>query len=98
LNCKRERALIQSYVDGELDDLRVSEMEQHLDQCEECWLVYDSQISLRSSFRDPTLYYHAPARLKKRVLLSLQKEVRGDVTHARRSNTSTSELVPDPLK
>ena len=74
MSCQKERALLQSYVDGELDELHVLEIERHLDQCLECQLDYYSQRTLRSSFRDPSLYHHAPADFKERIRLSLQKE------------------------
>jgi mycothiol system anti-sigma-R factor len=90
LSCLRERGLVQSYVDGELNELQSSEIRQHLDRCEECWSAYICEITLRSSFRDTSLYEHAPEDLEKRIRLSLQKEDRGDVPLATPSDDETS--------
>jgi anti-sigma factor RsiW len=74
LSCQKNQALLQGYIDGELDELNVFEIERHLDQCVECQLEYYNQSSLRSSFRDSSLYHHAPADFKERIRLSVQKE------------------------
>ena len=78
MSCQNERGLIQSYVDGELDELHASKMKQHLDRCEECRSEYVSEIMLRSSLRDTSLYQRAPEDLKERIRLSLQRETRGE--------------------
>jgi hypothetical protein len=69
-----------SHVDGELDGFHVSEIEQHLDRCQDCKLEYSSRLTLRSSFKDKSLYHCAPPSLRKRIRSSLQKEARVDVT------------------
>jgi len=74
LNCQKVPELIHSYVDHELDVVQTSEIERHLEQCEECDLAYRSQIALRSSLQDPSFYYRAPADLKSRITSSLRKE------------------------
>jgi anti-sigma factor RsiW len=76
LSCHRAPELLHGYVDGELDRLQTAEVERHIEQCEDCKLDYRSQINLRSSLDDPSLYYHAPANLKQRIRLSLQKEAK----------------------
>ena len=85
MSCQKEQALLQGYIDGELDELNVLEIERHLDQCIECQLDYYSQSILRSSFRDPSLYHHAPADFKERIRLSLQKEQAPDPDHSQGS-------------
>src|SRR5262249_4412845 len=64
MNCQKVPDLIHSYVDHELDLVQTSEIERHLEQCEECDLVYRRQIALRSSLQDTSFYYRAPADLK----------------------------------
>jgi Predicted transmembrane transcriptional regulator (anti-sigma factor) len=78
LSCQNERGLIQSYVDGELDELHASKMKQHLDRCEECRSAHVIELMLRSSLRDTSLYQRAPEDLEKRIRLSLQRETRGE--------------------
>jgi anti-sigma factor RsiW len=79
LSCQRAQELIHPYVDGELDGLQTVEVERHIEQCEDCKLDYRSQITLRSSLKDNSLYHRAPTNLKKRIRTSLQKEVGADV-------------------
>lgn len=76
LNCVKERGLVQSYVDGELDEHHVLEIQQHLDRCEECRSVHISEFMLRSFFSNKSLYQYAPEDLEKRIRLSLQKRHR----------------------
>jgi mycothiol system anti-sigma-R factor len=76
LSCQRAQDLIHPYVDGELDILQAAEVERHLDQCEDCNDGYRNQISLRSFFKDISLYHRAPQDLKQRIRSSLQKEVK----------------------
>ena len=90
MSCLRERGLVQSYVDGELNELHISEIKQHLDRCEECWSAYISEIMLRSCFRNTSLYEYAPEDLERRIRLSLQKEDRGDAPLARPTDDETS--------
>lgn len=77
MSCLRERGLVQSYVDGELDEHHVLEIEQHLDRCEECRSVHINEVMLRSFFSHKSLYRYAPEDLEKRIRLSLQKSHRG---------------------
>ena len=74
LSCQRVQELIHPYVDHELDVVQTSEVERHLEQCEECNLIFRSQIALRSSLQDASFYYRAPANLKNRIASSLQKD------------------------
>ena len=92
MSCLRERGDIQSYVDGELNELQISEIRHHLDRCEQCWSAYISEITLRSVFKDKSLYEHAPEGLEQRISLSLQKEDRGDVPLATPTDDETVGL------
>ncbi len=51
-----------------------AEVERHIEACEDCRLGYQDQIRLRSSLKDTSLYYRAPANLKKRIQASLPEE------------------------
>jgi anti-sigma factor (TIGR02949 family) len=89
LNCQKVPDLLHSYVDHELDVVQTSEIERHLEQCEECDLAYRSQIALRSSLQDRSFYYRAPADLKSRITSSLQKEAA--------ASQNVIQLSPPPL-
>ena len=79
-SCQRTEQLIHGYVDSELGPLETVEIEKHIEQCEDCRLGYRTQIKLRSSLKDTSLYYQAPANLKRRIRLSFQKEVKAQTT------------------
>jgi len=79
LSCQRAEDLVHPYVDGELDILQAAEVERHLDQCEDCNQAYRNQITLRSSFKDTSLYYRAPQDLQWRISSSLQRKVKAEV-------------------
>jgi anti-sigma factor RsiW len=61
------------YLDGELDLAGSLEVEQHMQACQSCTRAYRSQTALRSAFRDNSLYYPAPAKLRKRIASSLRQ-------------------------
>ena len=89
LNCQKVPDLLHSYVDHELDVVQTSEIERHLEQCEECDIAYRSQIALRSSLQDPSFYYRAPADLKSRITSSLRREAEA----SKNAHTATSSAV-----
>lgn len=71
MSCERARELIHPYIDGELELTQAAEIQQHLDECEDCKLGYHNHLTLRSTFKDQSLYYRAPQHLKKRIRASL---------------------------
>ena len=79
MSCQRAQELIHGFVDGELNGPQTEEVERHIDHCEDCKLEYGTQITLRSSFQDTSLYYRAPTHLKKSIRASLEKEVSANV-------------------
>ena len=81
--------LIHPYIDRELDAGQTSEAELHLEQCEECDLIYRSQLALLSSLHDASFYYRAPEDLKKRITSALQKEAEA----SQETHTATSSWV-----
>ena len=76
MSCQKARELIHPYIDGELDLTQAAEIQQHIHECEDCKLGYYNQLTLRSTFKDNSLYYRAPQDLKKRIrsLLSFLKQ------------------------
>ncbi|HLA09110.1 MAG TPA: anti-sigma factor [Pyrinomonadaceae bacterium] len=73
MGCQRAQELIHPYIDGELDPLQAADVERHIEQCENCNLLYRNQIALRSSLKDSSLYYRASEDLRKRIQVSVQK-------------------------
>lgn len=72
--------MIHLYVDGELDRLEAAEVQQHIYRCVDCKLRYRTQIALRTSLQNSSLYYRAPVELKRRIRSSLQQEVEAEAT------------------
>ena len=67
MSCHNIREIIHAYIDRELDVVQVPEVERHLEQCEECNIIYSGQVALRSSLQDASFYHRAPADLKRRI-------------------------------
>ena len=72
--------MIHFFVDGELDSRETAEVQRHIDECNDCNLLYCYQIVLCSSLQDVSFYYRAPLELKIRLRSSLQKEARAKMT------------------
>ncbi|HYX30420.1 MAG TPA: anti-sigma factor [Pyrinomonadaceae bacterium] len=79
MSCQITQEFIHAYLDGELDLARSLEVEQHMKECQACANGYRSQTALRSSLKDSSLYYSAPAGLEKRIRLSLRREAKSEV-------------------
>jgi len=79
LSCQTAQDLIHGYIDRELDLGRSLEVEQHMRECQVCASAYRNQIALGSAFKDGSLYYSAPEKLKRRIRSSLRREARNEV-------------------
>lgn len=78
------RELIQPFLDGELDETRSSELEEHLRTCAECSEIHRGLSELRTAIRAEAPYYAAPEGLEGSVRKALrQSAVRGTRTFAR---------------
>jgi len=73
LNCQDARYLIHGYMDGELDLVKSLEVEQHLQDCPACTQVYKNHQALRSAMSASSLYFTAPAPLRKRIQSSVRQ-------------------------
>ncbi len=73
MNCQDARYLLQGYVDGELDLVKSLEVEQHLRDCPECTQIYKNHLALRSAMSASSLYFKAPASLRKRIQSSVRQ-------------------------
>ena len=67
MTCQETQALLDGYVDGELDVVRSVEVERHLQDCQACAHVYKNHHALRSALQGGDLYVRPPAHLHKRV-------------------------------
>jgi anti-sigma factor RsiW len=65
--------LVHGYTDGELDLLNNLRVERHLQDCPACAREHQNHQALRSALRTSSLYFAAPANLRKRVRSSLRE-------------------------
>ena len=77
MRCSDSRALIECYVDGELDLVRNVEIEEHLGDCPICAPMHKDTLALRSRIREDVSYFRAPTDLHQRVrAIALEKRVK----------------------
>ena len=67
MSCDFSGTILHAYLDGELDAVRASEFERHLENCRECTATLGAAESLRSSLQRAQLYETAPAELRKKI-------------------------------
>ena len=89
MNCQKALEMIHPYIDRELDETQVAEVEQHLEQCRECKLSGREQFTLHSALHDALFYYRAPPDFKRHICLLWKKEVEADA----RPNRSHTHLL-----
>jgi len=76
MNCEQARPLIAAYADGELDAIRILEMETHVQTCPACTRAWRELQQLKKSVRQESLYHPAPAALRRSVLVELKAQTR----------------------
>lgn len=81
MQCKEFTTLLPAYLDGELDLMQSVEVEKHLNTCETCLQLIESQRVLQSAIRTGALYHAPQASLERNVLRAVQKSERATVAH-----------------
>src|SRR6266576_5574157 len=76
--CKDAQNLINGYVDGELDLIRNLEIERHIQDCALCTQDYKNHQVLSNAIKTGSLYFKAPADLRRRIQLSLRKAAKAE--------------------
>ena len=82
-DCRRTRAVLDAYADGELDLVRAIDVERHLRQCDACGGAERCLRAVRSSVAEGALYHRAPADLERRVRAAARAEAAGGLTIGR---------------
>ena len=93
LNCQQALEMIHPYLDREQNLIQAAELEQHLEQCENCYIDYSGQIAMHSALRDASFHYSAPEHFKNRLRSLLAEEVNeeaGQPAHTITSSEFTS--------
>jgi anti-sigma factor RsiW len=78
VSCQETQALLDGYVDGELDLVISLEVERHMQDCQACSQAYKNHQALRSAIRGGELYFSPPARLQKRVRAAVHRANRAE--------------------
>jgi anti-sigma factor RsiW len=71
---------LHGYFDGELDAVRASELERHLENCRECQASLERMESLRTRLRQPDMYEQASPQLREQIRKQL-----GSTSHVART-------------
>jgi anti-sigma factor RsiW len=74
MNCEQAKPLIEPYADGELEAGAILELERHLENCSACALAWRNLQSLKKTLKQETLYFTAPAELRRRVKAELRSQ------------------------
>ncbi|MDB6066688.1 MAG: putative anti-sigma factor [Pedosphaera sp.] len=72
MNCQQAKPLINLYADGELDAAAILELEKHLHDCPACAAEWRNVQSLKKALKHDSLYFTAPAELRRLVKAELQ--------------------------
>jgi anti-sigma factor RsiW len=67
VTCDEARALINAYVDRELDLVRSLDVEAHLHECVACARADANLRALRAAFNNGALYHEVPADVQRRI-------------------------------
>jgi anti-sigma factor RsiW len=90
VNCNEAQAIMDGYVDQELDLVSSLEMERHLETCAACSQAYENRQTLQAAIRGGSLYHEMPAHLQQRVLAAVRQTDQADASH--RPETSPRAL------
>lgn len=70
MDCKTAIALLEPYLDNELDRADARELEAHVDGCADCAAALARLGDLRQALRDQALRHAAPPELRERIRLA----------------------------
>jgi anti-sigma factor RsiW len=68
MNCNEVQALIDAYVDRELDLITSIAVEQHLQICTACRLIYQNRQTLQATLKSDFFYFRPPVGTQRRLL------------------------------
>jgi len=72
MKCDEARQIIHAYADHELDLVKTLDIERHMQDCTKCAAAHAGIAALRSSIRNGSLYYRAPAGLEQQLRSSVR--------------------------
>ena len=78
MDCPLTRTLLDAYLDGELDAMRSSEIEDHLHGCPSCSQSCDENQTIRRALKTESIYFKAPVDLRKRVRSAVRQAAKAE--------------------
>jgi|SRR5215469_14240757 len=73
MECESTSALLDAYLDGELDLVRSLEVEHHLQSCRSCGAIHASRRALRKELASAALYEPVPSSVQANVRAALRR-------------------------
>jgi mycothiol system anti-sigma-R factor len=70
-DCREVLDRVFEFLDGELADLDVSRIEQHLDECGPCLKQYDLDVALKALLRRSCVCEQAPEELRQKIMVRI---------------------------
>lgn len=74
MTCKSALALIEPYIDGELDAAQSAEVQRHIDECHDCAAAHRRLTNLSADLRALAPRYAAPQELRSRIMQSIRRQ------------------------
>lgn len=78
MDCSLTQTLLDAYLDGELDALRNSEVEDHLHGCPRCAQSCDESQVVRRALKGDSVYFKAPDDLRKSVRSAVRQAAKAE--------------------
>jgi mycothiol system anti-sigma-R factor len=72
-NCADVLERVYEYLDGEMGDLDLAKIRQHLEECRPCLDQYDVDVALKALVRRSCGCEQAPAELRRRILVRISE-------------------------
>lgn len=85
LNCEQYREQITGYVDNQLTDTEISELQQHLRVCNSCRQLAIQEQQLHELLKSELPLFKAPESLKQKVQPQIKNQTRFRASHISRS-------------
>ena len=98
MNCQQALQMIHPYLDREQDQIQAAELEEHLEQCEDCYVDYSRQFAMRSALRDASFHYTAPEHFKNRLRSLLAEEANVEASQPAHTINSSEETSLEHLE
>ena len=67
MNCDQAREQLEALLDGRLNADEAAEVRSHANVCEKCGKALESLTMMKTTLRDPRLYYPAPEALRRKI-------------------------------